>query len=353
MKKALAKAGAAVAITGSVREYRSKNRLAFSGFGSVATAFQMFGGTCSLWAKSAATNPDVLDNAVFRNRSNLHEFRLHHVQPGCSVFTTIILFLTSGNGDSRLLKFGFRTGGLKLVFGPTCEKRNMMARHIAMLAVAVAGLSFSGFAHGSNINFGAGTNIAGPADVSLSGTLVKAYSFGAAGTLQINGVSFADFDSQALDTKTGLGNVQPNTYGTNGQSGDYATMMSNGDWNDGGSSSITLNGLTSGHSYILQTWVNDSRLCCGDRTNIYSGDAPGTDGVALFDGATNNGQYVIGTFVASGSSQILNIDLNPGSTNNNQINGLQLRDTTNVPEPVSLGFLGAGALGLLLRRHRI
>jgi hypothetical protein len=124
-------------------------------------------------------------------------------------------------------------------------------------------------------------------------------------------------------------------------------MLNNGDYQDGGTSSITLNGLTSGKSYQLEAWVNDGRGCCQGRTETLSGDsAPGTGTVSYGGGSGVDGQFIIGTFVASGTSQTLNLDVFGANTSNEQINGLLL--TNPVPEPSTIAALaGLGGMALV------
>ncbi len=223
-----------------------------------------------------------------------------------------------------------------------------------MLAALAAGLGISASAQASPITFGSSQNFTDATDVSTTtASSVRAYSFNT-GPLDINGVHFINFDSQAVDTKSGLDGTY-DQYGTAGQSGDYGTLLTNAIYHDGGSTSITLNNLLDGDTYELQVWVNDARqpACCGStRTETLSGDAAGTDAALLYDVPSGPpGQFVIGTFIASGTSQVLNLDLASGNSGNNQINGLQLRDLTPVPEPASLGLLSIAALTLLARRR--
>jgi hypothetical protein len=71
-----------------------------------------------------------------------------------------------------------------------------------------------------------------------------------------------------------------------------------------------------------------------------------------------DGQWVTGTFVAGPSlSETLNLvagnsNVFSGDSGSPQVNLLQLRDLTPVPEPTSLALVGLGAFGLLARRRR-
>jgi MYXO-CTERM domain-containing protein len=66
-----------------------------------------------------------------------------------------------------------------------------------------------------------------------------------------------------------------------------------------------------------------------------------------FDTGTNDGQYAIGTFVASSSSQTLRLWGNESG----QINAIQVRNLGVIPEPASL-VMGLMGLSLIVGRRR-
>ena len=122
--------------------------------------------------------------------------------------------------------------------------------------------------------------------MSLDGqaTLDRAYDFGA-GPLTINGINFTDFFSQSSDTLSGLGEGYGG-YGTAGQSGAYASMLTNGIYQDGGSTSITFNNLQVGDNYSIGVWVNDDRGY--NRTLTVTGDPGSTAASLAFAVAVNS-----------------------------------------------------------------
>ena len=115
--------------------------------------------------------------------------------------------------------------------------------------------------------------------------------------------------------------------------------------------------MTPGNIYQLEFWVNDGRnSVTAERSETLTGGANSSAALAYGTGpsGTGPGQYILGTFVADGTgTETLTLnalggnDIGPSA----QINLLQLRDITVVPEPSSLALLGLGA-GVVLRGLR-
>jgi hypothetical protein len=92
-----------------------------------------------------------------------------------------------------------------------------------------------------------------------------------------------------------------------------------------------------------------------ERSETLTGGANTSAALAYGSGANGPGQYILGTFVADGTgTETLTLNAFGGADigASAQINLLQLRDITPVPEPSTLAFLamGTGALLLAFRR---
>lgn len=230
------------------------------------------------------------------------------------------------------------------------------------------------------ITWGTATTISGDSDVDTIGTLKYAYNFGSltsATTQTVNGVTFSPFViTDGLQTVT-QGNVTVSEFPANlysdvdvgaasgafaGLSAGYKGLLSSEVY-AGGDTTITVDlaGLTSGHAYRLQWWSNGSSLVSTGYFDATT--STGSSGAVTLDSNTTDtvgglGQFVIGTFTATGSTASFTLT---GSGNGNQfpmMNALQLRDTSvAVPEidPAGIGSVLAlvgGALGVLERRRK-
>ena len=185
----------------------------------------------------------------------------------------------------------------------------------------------SGFA--AAITWGTPTTISGDTDVTNSGTALYAY----AGTpATVNGVSFA-----AVSNGSTWGNVSFTSFGGfnavfgspaapfGALSTAYSNVLTTAAWGSGTSGTVTLNGLISGHAYTVQIWVDDSRG--GYQSRYESVTSSGGNTVTLHFAPNSNsagavGQYVVGTFTASGTSQTFTINGNSVV----QVNAVSVRD---------------------------
>ncbi|MCC5844137.1 MAG: hypothetical protein JJU05_07795 [Verrucomicrobia bacterium] len=140
------------------------------------------------------------------------------------------------------------------------------------------------------------------------------------GTLTVNGITFNSTDFVTLPAgvtfspasgtarDSGVNNLplSPSTGSTT-----YDNLLrsftdprvSTSSGGDGKSGTMTFGNLTQGQAYQIQIWYNDQRSFGVDRVMTY-GDGLGNN-VNLAADSGNYGQFAIGTFTASGTSQNL------------------------------------------------
>jgi len=231
-----------------------------------------------------------------------------------------------------------------------------------ILCAFVAG-AFALVANAANINWQTPLTISGTSDVSLDGTLVGTWGPGDdwGGTSRsdyypVNGVTFAAYGSgpfgswvstSGLDDRYGS-YANPNTADAN-----YNYVLQTAIYSYGEPISLTWGGMTAGDTYELEFWVQDGRnSVTAERSETLTGGANTSAALAYGTGpsGTGPGQFILGTFVADGSGQ-QTITLNPSGGADigasAQINLLQLRDVTSVPEPSTIGLFAAGMVMLL------
>lgn len=277
---------------------------------------------------------------------------------------------------------------------PSLEKDSLMrVRHHLMpllfrgtisAAVVVGCLAVvcgPGAATAANIVWGSATTVSGDSDVDTTGSLVYAVTFGgtaAPPSTTVNGVTFSPFriPPPTVSTVTGTFGGRTitisespgllfayNTFGSgsapfSGLSSSYQSMLGSGVYADQANTiTVSLNGLTSGENYRLQWWTNDSaKLSPFFGGSFTSTTATAGNAVTLDANVTNLvgglGQFAIGTFTASGTTQTF--ALTEPSDYQPLINGLQLRAVT-VPEPstVAFGAVGVGLAALIGWRRRM
>jgi hypothetical protein len=170
----------------------------------------------------------------------------------------------------------------------------------------------------------------------------------------VNGVTFAAYGSGPFGSWVGSSGLD-DRYGSYGNAGtsdaNYNYLLQTAIYGYGSSMSLTWGGMTAGDTYLLQFWVNDGRnSTTAERSETLTGGANTSAALAYGFGNSGPGQYIIGTFVADGTGQqtiTMNAfggnDIGPSA----QINLLQLRDITPVPEPSMLAILAVGGTALL------
>lgn len=227
------------------------------------------------------------------------------------------------------------------------------------------------------IVWGSPQTVNSDSDVSTNGSLVYALTFGgtpAPSSATVNGVTFSAFTIPGgfpLPTTVTVGSVTltespgfllgSNSFGTastpfSGLSTPYKTILESGAYaNQALSITVSLNGLTNGQEYERQWWTNNSANTVPDFTDGFTNTTATAINSVTLDANTTDavgglGQYAIGTFTASGTTQAFLLEETSGGFNP-LINAMQVRA---VPEP-SLTLLGlAAAVGgsLVWRRLR-
>ncbi|MDD5528095.1 MAG: fibronectin type III domain-containing protein, partial [Patescibacteria group bacterium] len=188
---------------------------------------------------------------------------------------------------------------------------------------------------GTGITWGTATNISGDTDVKTDGTLKYAYAWSNINQT-LNGVAFVGTNvsngnvgaSSDLTVNTSGPNTSNVVYGDSALlSAAYQNVLSGliGQYYVATAWTLTLNNLTSGHSYKVQLWANDSYYDPG--TTNYAA----TNNVTVDDNITNSsgvGQYVTGTFTANGTTQAITVTPSGAGYYQGILNAMQLRDTT-------------------------
>jgi len=224
------------------------------------------------------------------------------------------------------------------------------------------------------IVWGSPQTVSGDSDVSTTGSLLYAFTFGgtaAPASATVNGVTFSPFriPGGIIQSAT-VGSVtiseSPGTlYGSNsfgtasapfsGLSSSYQSLLGSGAYADNPATiTVTLGGLTNGQQYQLQWWTNNSSNILSIFGESFSNTtATAINSVTLDANTTNTvggvGQYAIGTFTAAGPTQTFQLSETSGGFNP-LINALQVRA---VPEPaLTLVGTAAAMAGLLAWRRR-
>jgi hypothetical protein len=196
--------------------------------------------------------------------------------------------------------------------------------------------------------------IAGDTDVATNGTAVFAYdwSVGIGCTTcssdeTVNGVNFTAA-GPGISATGFINNYSAYVIGSGAPaaalSAAYADVLNGATYAGSSPCMVTLNNLTIGDVYEVQIWVDDSRGCCGSRTDTVS-DSSGNTITLDFDvlsGGGGLGQYTIGAFTADATTENITL-LGNQST---QLNAIQLRLLAVPPVLSGFGPWSAGSFPL-------
>lgn len=218
-------------------------------------------------------------------------------------------------------------------------------------------------AQNANITWDAPLTISGTSDVNTSGTVVGTWAPGDDAynpdSLPVNGVTFNAYGSGPFNSFINTSGIDGHYTGFNSpgtSDNNYNTILQAAIYNNGEAMSLTWGGMTAGDTYLLEFWVQDGRnSTTAERSETLTGGANTSAALAYGSGANGPGQYILGTFVADGTgTETLTInpfggaDIGPSA----QVNLLQLRDISPVPEPSTLAFLAMGTGAMLFGFRR-
>ena len=210
---------------------------------------------------------------------------------------------------------------------------------ISIITIACAACAFATFSRAADISFGPPLSAGNAStDFVLGGTLDRAYDFGVNQKLIINGIEFDPFDTKLNGDTTNLDGPY-DAYTTDGQTGDYATLLSHGVGHDNDARVIQFNNLVPGVIYTVEVVASGLRArsdCCeagaGYNNLFVSGDSPKGTGTLGWDITDATSRHIYGTFVSDSSgSQTLNLNLcsvklpRPDERRSNSRRGAELR----------------------------
>ncbi|MEI6891837.1 MAG: carbohydrate-binding protein [Pontiella sp.] len=176
-----------------------------------------------------------------------------------------------------------------------------------------AALLTAGGVQAATIHWGTPSPVVDANDVSTTGSLLYAESWGLAAAdintidfALVDGVNIVRSDSSTAGTQVRTDNVSS----TITQSGSYYDLLRSIWYSADASKSIVLNDLTIGIDYQIQIWSSDTRY--------RESQAQVVDGVTL---VTHVGQYVLGTFTAEAVTQEIHFE----GTGSGILNAVQVR----------------------------
>ena len=194
-------------------------------------------------------------------------------------------------------------------------------------------------------------NITSDTEVFNTGLVVIANNLGSGATATtVNGVNF------------GVSTVGLGAMGNGG--GDFSRSFAPGSGLDnllsglvyqgGGSSSLTLSGLTAGQNYNLQLLLQNSVNSTGRNASV------NVQGQNFTLNYGSNANYLLASFAATGNAETVNFGNGSGSESKRMVlnayvlstEGAGAGSASAVPEPSTLAIFALGLLGLASRRFK-
>jgi hypothetical protein len=201
---------------------------------------------------------------------------------------------------------------------------------VVVASFAVAGLFLATRAPAASIVWSSPTNITSDANIITNGNFAYGGYFSAgAGTVAINGVTFTgsagskNFGSNTTANFANGGTAYSGMGVGTGLSANYQTLLGGCVYGGTALNSVTLRNLTIGNRYWVQLWINDSRSNGANSSNTVStfGSSPVTLDYNHTEAAGGRGQFAVGTFIADGTTQLIELKSNQSG----QFNALQVR----------------------------
>jgi hypothetical protein len=219
--------------------------------------------------------------------------------------------------------------------------------------ICAAGLALPLSSQAATVTWGSVSIITGESSIVTTGAtgIVGANFAPSGGSLTANGVTFTRVanNSSALIGggitvgTSGMDFTASNGANSNVPAGNFGTIMDSHTGGPyGGSGTITLSGLVDGTEYQIQFFasINDTNAMAAQ---TITGGA--NTSAAFGNHAAGSGRTLLGTFTASGTTQVLTIQ----GTTEPIANALTIG--TVVPEPSAALLGGLGLLALLRRRR--
>ncbi|MEP6809609.1 MAG: PEP-CTERM sorting domain-containing protein [Chthoniobacterales bacterium] len=266
--------------------------------------------------------------------------------------------------------------GLCALVVAACRRRTRPAFGALGITSGLLLLALTGApAQATIINWGSGPQTisgtaAGTTDVSTLGTLFGAANNGTTGVsaVTINGVVFNPFVTDGSAASVTSGNFRlssgPNIGGSNfgyggGPSGSpfgslsapYQNLLFSASAVSNAPLTLTISGLTNGQLYLVQLWASfsDPGFFPGVSEDVSGGNPTTLQYNTTFPASGGVGQFVTGTFTASGTTQSIALTgLGPPMQQLSLLNAFQVRA---IPEPSTWAMMTAG-LALLVASIR-
>jgi hypothetical protein len=203
-----------------------------------------------------------------------------------------------------------------------------------------------------NVTWQPPVTISGPADVSTLGTYFGSWApqDASANTLPVNAVTFQGFSDLPYFRSGPTFDNGYNGFGSpNTSDANYNALLQYGRFSNEGATPATVSwgGMTPGHTYLVQLWVNDGRNIGESRTETITGGSNASAPLSFGSDGSGPGRFIIGTFVAnsSGGQTLIVNPFSSGANPNPQINLLQVRDITStlVSAPIITSIAVTGA----------